>query len=150
VTFCTRDGGECFFHHKLMDLLHQQYGQGMYAVEYRSEHWSHPEYPSFWRIYAHVGRPNPVLRALRVVSVHEAPAPRSTQMALYSYRDHFFDMINQDEDRYYPRRCCGELAAMIASAAGEENDRMIPIVELLAMINTELNASLVEIKQLRQ
>ena len=94
-----------------MDLLHQQYGQGMYAVEYQSEHWIHPEYPSFWRIYAHVGRPDPVLRTLRVVSVHEAPAPRCTQMAgisdaarqaLYSYRNHFFHMINQDEDRYYP------------------------------------------------
>jgi len=71
-------------------------------------------------------------------------------MALYSFRDHFFHMINEDEDRYYPRRRRGELAARIVSAAGEENDRMIPIVELLAMINTELNASLVEIKQLRQ
>ena len=54
---------------------------------------------------------NPILRAIQVASVHEAPAPRCTQMAgisdaarqaLYSYRNHFFHMINQDEDRYYP------------------------------------------------
>lgn len=35
---CAHDGGRCFFHHKLMDLLHQQYGHGMYVVEYQTEH----------------------------------------------------------------------------------------------------------------
>jgi len=74
----------------------------------------------------------------------------AARQVLYSYHDHFFHMINKDEDRYYPRRHRGELVARIASTAREENDRMIPTMELLAMTNTKLNASLVEIKQLRQ
>jgi len=44
----------------------------------------------------------------------------AAHQALYSYHGHFFHMINQDEDRYYPRRRRGELAARIALAAGEE------------------------------
>jgi hypothetical protein len=44
---CTCDDGECLFHTQLMDLLHQQYGHGMYIVEYRSEHLSHPIYLAF-------------------------------------------------------------------------------------------------------
>lgn len=70
----------------------------------------------------------------------------AARQALYSYRDHFFHMISHNEDRYYPHRRRGQLAARIASTVGEENDRMIPTVELLAVTNTELNASLVEIK----
>jgi len=103
VTVCTRDGGESFFYSELKRLLDQQLEHGMFAVEYRSEHWSHPEYPTYWRVWAHVGRPNPTLRALRIMSIHEAVAERSTQMAgindvarqaFYTYRDHFFEEIS--------------------------------------------------------
>jgi hypothetical protein len=48
--------------------------------------------------------------------------------AFYAYYDHFFHLISQDERRYYPRRCRGELAARIASIAGEQSNRMNPIV----------------------
>ena len=132
MTIDTHDGGECFFHTQLMDLLHQQYGHGMYAMEYRSEHWSHPVYLAFWRIYTHVGRPNPILHALWIVSIHEAPADRSTQMAgisdatrqaFYAYRDHFFHRISQDEHCYYPRHHHGELAVRIDSTRGSRATR---------------------------
>ena len=102
-----------------------------------------------------MGRPNPIPRALQIVSIHEAPADRSTQMAgisdatrqaFYAYRDHFFHHISQDERRYYPHRCRGELAARIANTVGEQSNRMNPTVQLLAITNTELNASLVEVR----
>ena len=80
MTVYTRDGGECFFHRELTRLVDQQLGHRMFIVEYRSEHWSHPEYLVFWKIWAHVGRPNPTLRALRIMSIHEAVAERPPQM----------------------------------------------------------------------
>jgi hypothetical protein len=159
VTVCTRDGGECFFHSELKRLLDQQLGHGMFSVEYRSEHWSHPDYPAYWKVWAHVGRPNPTLRALRIMSIHEAVAERSTQMAgindaarqaFYAYRDHFFEEISQDERRYYPRRRRGELAMTIASTTDEQDPRVHRTVKLVAVTNTELNSSLVELKQVRK
>jgi hypothetical protein len=74
----------------------------------------------------------------------------AAHQASYAYCDHFFHLISQDERRYYPRRCRGELAARIASTAGEQSNRMNPTVQLLAVTNTKLNASLVEIKQLHR
>ena len=128
-------------------------------MEYRREHWSHPEYSVFWKVWAHVGRPNPTLRVLRIMSIHEAVAERSTQMAgihdaarqaFYAYRDHFFEDINQDARRYYPRRLRGELAMTIVSTTDEQNPRMHRTVKLMAVTNTELNISLVELKQVRK
>ena len=128
----------------------------MFAVEYHSEHWSQPDYPAFWKIWAHVGRLNTTLRALRIMSIHEAGAERSSQMAgindvarqvFYAYRDHFFKDISQDARRYYPRRRRGELAMTIASTTNEQNPRMHRTVKLMAVTHTELNSLLVELKQ---
>ena len=47
TTSCTRDVGECFFCHKLKDLLRRQYDFGMFVVEYHNEHWSFPRYEAF-------------------------------------------------------------------------------------------------------
>ena len=131
----------------------------MFAVEYRSEHWSHLDYLAYWKVWAHVSMPNPTLRALRIMSIHEAVAERSTQMAgindaarqaFCAYRDHFFEEISQDERRYYPRRRRGELAMTIASTTEEQDPRMHRTVKLVAVTNTELNNSLVELKQVRK
>ena len=128
-------------------------------MEYRSEHWSHPEYSAFWKIWAHVGRPNPKLRALRILSIHEEVVERSTQMAgindaarqaFYTYQDHFFKGISQDARCYYPRRRRGDLAMTIASTTDKQNPRMHRTVKLMAVTNTELNSSLMELKQVRQ
>ena len=52
-----------------------------------------------------MGRPNLTLRALRIMSIHEAMAERSNQIAgindaareaFYAYIDHFFEDISQD------------------------------------------------------
>ena len=105
-----------------------------------------------------MGRPNPIMRAFWIVSIHVAPTDRSTQMvgihdvarqAFYAYHDHFFHHISQDERCYYPRHHRGELAARNASAVGKPSNQMNPTVQLLAITNTELNASLVEMRQLR-
>jgi hypothetical protein len=151
----TRDGGECFFRSELTRLLDQQLGHVMFAVEYHSEHWSHPDYLAYWKFWAHVERPNSTLTVLMIISIHEALADRSTQMAgindaacqaLYAYRDHFFEHISQDARRYYPRRRRGELAMTLASTADEQNPRMHRTVKLVEVTHIELNRSLVELK----
>lgn len=127
------------------------------AVEYRSEHWSHPVYPEFWRVGCYVGRPSPILRALRMVSVHEAPANRATQLAgitdaarqaFFAYRSHFFHLIQHDALRYFPRRVHGEIGARVATTAGED-PWLRSTVQLMAVLNTELNFALLEMRQMR-
>ena len=75
----------------------------------------------------HIGRPSLYLQALRVMSTHNALSPRSTQMAaltdaarqaFFAYRDYFWATISEDEDRHYPRRRRGEIAARIAPVMG--------------------------------
>ena len=70
------------------------------------------------------------------------------RQAFYAYYDHFFHRISQDERCYYPHRRRGELAARNASTVGKPSNRMNPTAQLLAITNTELNASLVETRQL--
>jgi len=70
--------------------------------------------------------------------------------AFYAYRDHFFEEISQDERRYNPRRRRGELAMTIASTTDEQDPRVHMTVKLVAVTNTELNSSLVELKQVRK
>ena len=87
------------------------------------------------------------------MSIHEAVAERSTQMAgindaarqaFYAYRDHFFEDISQDTRRH------GELAMTIASTTDQQNPYMHRTVKLKAVTNTELNSSLMELKQVRK
>ena len=66
------------------------------------------------------------------------------RQAFYAYYDHFFHRISQDERCYYPHRRRGELAARNASTVGKPSNRMNPTAQLLAITNTELNASLVD------
>jgi hypothetical protein len=79
LTYCFHDSGVCFFHWRLHDLLHHQFGFGMFSIQYESTHWSHPRYEAYWKTCVHIGRPNPYLRALRIMSTREAQAPHSTQ-----------------------------------------------------------------------
>ena len=74
----------------------------------------------------------------------------AARQALYANRDHFSDVIGEDKYRYYPCRHRGELASRIASTKGEPSERMAPTMKLVAALNTELNAALMEVRQLRQ
>jgi hypothetical protein len=73
----------------------------------------------------------------------------AAHQAFYAYHDPFFHCISQDEHCYYPRHHRGELATRIASTVREQSNRMNPTVQLLAITNTKLDASLVEMRQLR-
>ena len=90
-----------------------------------------PSLPSFLEDLPSHGKPNPILCALWIVSILEAPADRSTQMvgmsdaahhAFYAYHDQFFHRISQDKCHYYPRHRHGELAVGIASTMGEQSN----------------------------
>jgi hypothetical protein len=52
----------------------------------------------------------------------------AAHQVFFAYRDHFFHLISQDQNRYYPHRRRGELAARIASTVGGQSNRMAPTV----------------------
>jgi hypothetical protein len=126
----------------------------MFSIQYESTHYYHPRHEAYWKACIHIGRLSLYLRALRFMSTHEVSSPRSTQMAtlndaarqaLFAYQN-YFDSNSEDEDRHYPLKCQGEIAARIAPVTGVDNARMATTVELLAILNTELSASLLELR----
>ena len=42
----------------------------------------------------------------------------AARQAFFAYRDYFWATISEDEDRHYPCRCQGEIAARIAPVTG--------------------------------
>lgn len=58
----------------------------------------------------------------------------------------FFHIISEDEDRHYPHRCWGQVDSQITPVIEAQQGRMISMMELLAITNSELNAALLELK----
>jgi hypothetical protein len=158
VHITTRDGGENFFHTELLDLLHSQFGVGMYGVEYHSEFWSHPDFPPFWKVEVHVMRPNADIRALLTRSVHSFVAERETlkagiseaaRLALFALCEEYYYKIGQSSKRHYPRRHRGQLACRVAPVPEGGSHRLRRTVDMLAALNSELMESSVELRKLR-
>lgn len=158
VVTLARDGGDDFFHRRLISLLREHHGYGNVAVEYRSEWWTHPRFRNFFRTAVHIRTSNPRLRAAREESVHYALSDRETQeagiadaarQALYVHRNQFYTEIQSDRDRWYPRRERGKAACRIASTADVTDPQMVSTVALVATLNTELDAALDESSRLR-
>lgn len=98
-------------------------------------------------------------RAARQISVHDAISDRDSQeagitdaarQAYYYYRHAFFAEIQDDPERWHPRRRSGETACTIASLAGVEDPQLASTVALVATLNTELDAVSEENFKLRQ
>lgn len=153
---CFRDTGDDFYHWRLRDLLLCHYGFGKHSIQYECKYHYHLWHPSYWTAKIHIGRPSPYLRALRVMSTHGALASHSTQLtaitdaarlAYFAYRDYFWATINEDEDRYYPRRRRGQIAVRMTPIMGVDNQMMAATNEVVANLHTELNAALLELQQ---
>lgn len=155
----VRDGGDGFFHRRLLDVLRGHYGYGSVGVEYQSEKWFHPHYPSFWRTFVSVRVTDHDARAARRISVHDALSDRDSQeagiadaarQAYYFYRHKYFHEIQDEPERWYPRRRSGETVCTIASLTGIRNPHLVATVALVATLNTELDAVSEENYKLRE
>lgn len=71
----------------------------------------------------------------------------AARQVYFAYRDYFWATISEDEDRHYPHQHRGEIAARTAPIMGADNQRMAIMAKLLAILNTELNAALLELRQ---
>lgn len=155
----VRDGGDGFYHRRLLELLREHYGYGHVGVEYRSEWWTHERYRNFWRTAVHVRVADQYARAAREISVHYAISDRDTQeagiadaarQALYVYRQRFLRDTQNGPERWYPRRISGQTACTIASTANVQDPQLVSTVALVAALNTDLDAALEENYMLRE
>ncbi|CAO2168525.1 unnamed protein product [Urochloa humidicola] len=154
----VRDGGDCYFHRRLMELLRRHYGSGSVGVEYHCEWWTHSRFRSFWRAKVKVRVPDHWARAARRMTEHYAISARDTmeavisdaaRQAYYRYRQKLWGTIQNRPERYHPRRRRGATACTITSTAGIANCQFASIVALVSILNTELDAASDEIFMLR-
>lgn len=157
-TVYVRDGGDHFYHTRLLSMLRDHYGSSRVGVEYHSSFWTHPDHPGYWSTEVRVRVTNRTMRAAEQVTSHFALSDRTTQaagiadaarQALYAYRDRLWGEIEFESDRYLPRRRSGEAACRIASVAEETDPQLVAAVAALATTNTELDAALDENQLLR-
>ncbi|CAN6243935.1 unnamed protein product [Urochloa humidicola] len=145
----TRDGGDDYYHHRLLKLLHRLYGMGYVGVSYHCKWWTHDRFPSFWRVKVQVRVPDPMARAARRMTRHSALSDRETikagigdaaRQAYFRYRHELWPEIQERADRYHPRRVSGETACTIASIAEVTDRQLASTVSLVAVLNTDVDA----------
>ncbi|CAN6163058.1 unnamed protein product [Urochloa humidicola] len=145
----TRDGGDCYYHCRLIKMLRRHYGTGNVGVEYHCQWWTHDHFHNFWRTKVQVRVPDQWARAARRMTEHSALSDRHTmeagicdaaRQAYYRYRQRLLGVIQNRPDRYNPRRERGETACTIASTAGVTDPQLVSTVSLVAVLNTDLDA----------
>jgi hypothetical protein len=71
------------------------------------------------------------------------------QHALSQYGSLFSGVADGLDLKYYPRRSIGNAGSVIVSAVGESNPRLNSMVNLAAVLNTELDHALDELGKVR-
>jgi hypothetical protein len=98
-----------------------------------------------------VRRPDDELRGAEAFSEHYSITKRDTaeeamqdaaRWALSQYCSLFSGVADGLDLKYYPRRSTGSAVGVIASPVGEGNPRLNNMVNLAAMLNTELDHAL--------
>ena len=132
--------GDAYYHPRLLALVQRYHPGG--TVQYRTEHWTHPDYLGFWEteVYIREGtRVRYIHRAITARLTREAVIRDAARQALVVNRDRHFDDIAWEDDRYLPRRRSGQSTCNIAAPLGEANLRLRPTLLCLAEINTDLD-----------
>jgi hypothetical protein len=105
-----------------------------------------------------VRRPDDDLRGAETFSEHysiperdtvEASMQDAAQRALSQYCSLFSGVADGLDLKYYPRRSTGSAGGVIASPVGEGNPRLSSMVNLAAVLNTELDHVLNELGKVR-
>jgi hypothetical protein len=105
-----------------------------------------------------VRRPNDDLRGAEAFSEHyciterdttEAAMQDAARRALPQYCSLFSGVADGLDLKYYPRRSTSSARGVIVSPVGEGNPRLNNMVNLVAMLNTELDHTLNELGKVR-
>jgi len=143
--------GDAYYHPKVLTLARRYHTRCI--VQYRTEHWTHPNYISFWETEDYIREGS------RVCYIHRAITARTTrasairdaaQQALVVNCDRHFADIAWEEDHYLPRRRSGQTSCNIAAPLGVGNPRIRPTLAWLAQTNTDLDRVSDELDALRK
>jgi hypothetical protein len=153
----TRDTARgCHFHDALDTLLRRAFDRHTWSIEYRCVVYQHRRelYPDQWEATCLVRRPDDDLRGAEAFSEHYSITERDTaeaamqdaaRQALSQYCLLFSGVADGLDLKYYPRRSTGSAGGVIASPVGEGNPRLNSMVNLVAVLNTELDHTLDEL-----
>jgi hypothetical protein len=150
----------CHFHDALDTLLRQALDRRTLSIEYRCVVFQHSRgvYPDRWEATCLVRRPQNSLRGAEICSEHYSISERdSAEAAMQDVArrafSHYYSVLGGVADginlKYYPRRPSGSTGGMVVSHVGEDNPRLSSIVNLAAMLNTELDHALDELSRAR-
>jgi hypothetical protein len=157
----TRDAARgCHFHDALDTLLRRAFDRNTWSIEYRFVVYHHRRglYPDQWEATFLVRRPDDDLRGAEAFSEHYSITERDTaeaamqdaaRWALSQYCSLFSGVADGLDLKYYPRRSAGSVGGVIASPVGEGNPRLNSMVNLAAVLNTELDHALDELGKVR-
>jgi hypothetical protein len=150
----------CHFHDALNTLLLRAFDRHTWSIEYRCVVYQHRRglYPDQWEATCLVRHPDDDLRGAEAFSEHysiterdtaEAAMQDATRRTLSQYCSLFSGVADGLVLKYYPRRSTGSAGGVIASPVGEGNPRLNNMVNLAAVLNTELDHALDELGKVR-
>jgi hypothetical protein len=150
----------CHFHDALDTLLCRAFDRHTWSIEYRCVVYQHRRglYPDQWEATCLVRRPDDDLRGAEAFLEHYSITERDTaeatmqdaaRWAVSQYCLLFSGVADGLDLKYYPRRSTGSAGGVIASPVGEGNHRLNSMVNLVAMLNTELDHALDELGKVR-
>jgi hypothetical protein len=157
----TRDAARgCHFHDALDTLLRRAFGRHTWSIEYRCVVYQHHRglYPDQWEATCLVSHKDDDLQASEAFSEHYSITERDTakaamqdvaRHALSQYCTLFSGIADGLDLKYYPRRLTGSARGVIVSPVGEGNPRLCSMVNLVAVLNTELDHALDELGKAR-
>jgi len=143
--------GDAYYHPKHLTLARRYHTRC--TVQYRTEHWTHPDYIGFWETEAYIREGSRVCyihRAITARTTRAAAIRDAARQALVVNRDRHFADIAWEEDRYLPRRRSGQTSYNIAAPLGVGNPRIRPTLACLAQTNTDLDQVSDELDALRK
>jgi hypothetical protein len=157
----TRDAARgCHFHDALDTLLRRAFDRHTGSIEYRCVVHQHRRgfYPDQWEATCLVRHPDDDLWGAEAFSEHYSITERDTaeaamqdaaRHALSQYCSLFSGVADGLDLKYYPRRSTDSAGGVIVSSIGEGNPRLNSMVNLAAVLNTELDHTLDELGKVR-
>jgi hypothetical protein len=150
----------CHFHDALDTLLRRAFDRHTWSIEYCCVVYQHRRglYPDQWEATCLVRRPDDDLRGAKAFSEHYSITKRDTaeaamqdaaRRALYQYCSLFSGVADGLDLKYYPRHSTSSAGGVIVLPVGEGNPRPNSMVNLAAVLNTELDHALYELGKVR-
>jgi hypothetical protein len=153
----TRDAARgCHFHNALNTLLRRSFDRHTWSIEYRCVVYQHRRglYPDHWEATCLVYRSDDDLRGAEAFLEHNSVTERDTaeaamQDAARRTLSHYCSLFSGVDDglnlKYYPRHSTDSARGVIVLPVGEGNPRLNSMVNLAAVLNTELDHTLDEL-----